>query len=219
MTQTGFHWLLALVAFASCTDATAQIYSCRAPDGTRIFSNERCGPDAKVVPGIGGAKRPAAKAQGSTQPPAIRKSAAELEALLKECDDGKVAACNAWTRGGGPNQLREQERKAQAECEAGSLKACEERYCADGASSQCRAQVLQAAGLAGETWYVRDGIGKTPEGASRYTVRCIWEGVRTTRDVNVVCARQAGPRRCSDAGSDQAFAQLAAAAASYCARR
>lgn len=223
-----YRWFLAVLALGLCADATAQIYACTAPNGTRIYSDERCGSDAKVITGVTSKKRPAAKTPASSSPASSsspprpapsQKSAAELDALLKQCDAGKVAACNDWTRSGGPNRLREQERLVQVACEAGSLAACEERYCSDGAGPQCRSRVLQTAKLAGETWYLRDGNEKRADGATRYAIRCIWEGVRTTRDVNVTCAAKAGPQRCSDAEPDTGFAQLATAAASYCAQR
>jgi hypothetical protein len=142
-----------------------------------------------------------------------------LDALLKQCDDGTVAACNEWTRSGGPNQLREKERQAQLACDGGSLSACEERYCSDGASQQCRAKVLDAAKLAGQTWYLRGAAPRDANGATRYAIRCMWEGSRTTRDVSITCAARPGQQRCSDAGPERAFPQLAAAAANYCAVR
>jgi hypothetical protein len=218
-----FEWaILAIVMLAPllfhCTDAQAQIYTCRAPDGTRIFSDERCGPDAKIVPGIESGKRPAA--QGTTAPraPAPPKQPADLDALLQQCDRGIVAACNEWTRSGGPSHLREKERQAQQSCDAGSLAACEERYCADGASVQCRTRVMKTAKLTGTTWYLRSETRQADD-ARRYDVRCIWEGVRDTRDVAVFCAATAGPQRCSDAARARFFPRLDAAAASYCAQR
>ncbi len=209
--------ILALTVLQS-TAVQAQIYTCRAADGTRIFSDEHCGPDAKVVPGIDGRKRPAAKSATVTRTPVPAREPADLDALLQQCDRGIVSACNEWTRGGGPNHLREKERMAQQSCDAGSLVACEERYCVDGASAQCRTRVMKAAKLSGATWYLR-GEARQGNDATRYDVRCIWEGVRDTRDVAVLCAATAGPQRCSDAGRTLFFARLDAAAESYCARR
>jgi len=218
--QSGYRWFsafLACVALGLGADATAAIYICTAPDGTRVYSDERCGSDAKIVPGVTSKKRPSAKSPATAQP-ASPKSAAELDALLQQCDAGKVPACNEWTRSGGPNRLREKEKQAQLACEAGSLPACEERYCADGAGPQCRTRVLKVAKSTGETWYLREER-KLAYGATGYSVRCIWEGVRTTRDVSVTCAEQAGPQRCSAAGSEKSFAQWAAAASDSCVRR
>jgi len=265
--------MFVLIAFGLCADSTAQVYTCRAPDGSRVFSDERCGADAKVVPGMRDTKRPAPKTKspastgkgstgkGSTtggssgqgsmgkgsaqagpqpgskseskaapQPAAaaskptvpkvvIVKSAAELDALLQQCDAGKVAACNDWTRSGGPNRLREKERQTQLACDSGSLTACEERYCSDGATEQCRAKVLDAAKMAGQTWYLRDADRKLSDGSTLYIVRCIREGEREMQDINVVCAPQASPLRCSDSGPDRAFAKLDAAASKYCERQ
>jgi len=256
--QSGYRWFFVLIAFGSVTDAMAQIYTCRAADGSRVFSDERCGADAKVVPGVDPAKRPAPKdkskgkaqskdqskdsakpqasitAKGLAQsaspsgaatakatppkPLPTLKSAAELDELLEQCDAGKVAACNDWTRSGGPNRLREKERQAQLACDSGSLAACEQHYCSDGATEQCRAKVLDAAKMAGQTWYLRDADRKLANGSTLYVIRCIREGERSTQDVNVTCAAKAGPQRCSDSGPERAFARLDAAAASYCAR-
>ena len=48
-----FHpWLIVLALVAISTNVEAQIYTCKGKDGTRIFSDEKCGPDAKVVPNI-----------------------------------------------------------------------------------------------------------------------------------------------------------------------
>ena len=79
-------WILtAAVAFAYA-DSEAQIYQCTAPDGTKVFSDERCGKDAKLVPGITSTKRPSSSAAKSA--PVAPKSKAELETLLKSCDEG-----------------------------------------------------------------------------------------------------------------------------------
>jgi len=257
--QSGYRWFFVLIAFGPGTDAMAQIYTCRAADGSRVFSDERCGVDAKVVPGVDPAKkRPAPKDKSKAQPadrskdsaksqppakitskgvgqsappsvaPAVKvtppkppptlKSVAELDELLEQCDAGKVAACNDWTRSGGPNRLREKEREAQLACDSGSLAACEQHYCSDGATEQCRAKVLDAAKMAGQTWYLRDADRKLADGSTVYVIRCIREGERSTQDVNVTCGAKAGPQRCSNSGPERAFARLDAAAASYCSR-
>jgi hypothetical protein len=200
-----------------CGVARAEIYSCRSPDGTRVFSDQRCGPDAKIVTGVTSSKKSAASKGQVDRPPVVTASSADLDSLLVKCDAGDTTACNAWTRNGGPNRLREKERQTQAACEAGSLTACEERYCLDGASDQCRSRVMKAAKLSGDTWYLRGQNKVISDGATRYDIRCIWDGARKTRDVTVTCAAAAGALRCSAPSHTRAFDQLEAAAASSCA--
>jgi hypothetical protein len=216
------HALMAIVAASLAgahgvpERAEAQIYLCIQEDGTRHYSDERCGPDAKVVPGITSKKRPATNASGASRPARVQRTPAELEDLLAKCNDGDARACSEWTHGGGPNQLREQEQKAAAACDAGSLPDCEQRYCLDGITEECRARVVGAAKLAGETWYLRQ---QTPKqlGVIEYEVRCSTPGVRAIRDFVVTCSAQSGPRRCALA-SGEAFARLDQAAATYCAK-
>ena len=124
-------------------------------DGGRVFSDERCGPDAKVVSGITSKKR-STPTSSAPRPKRVAKPAEELKALSAQCDAGDMKACKEWTLGGGPNLLRQNERKAELECEAGSLVACEERYCKDRVDADCRARVLRTAKLAGEDWYLRE---------------------------------------------------------------
>jgi hypothetical protein len=114
--------------------------------------------------------------------------------------------------------LREKERVKQLACEAGSLVACEERYCRDGATEQCRAKVLDTAKMAGQTWYLRDADRKLTDGSTSFVIRCIYEGERATRDLTVICAPNPGPLRCSDSGPDRALPKLDAAASVYCGR-
>jgi hypothetical protein len=206
-----------VVLLILCTDVQAQIYSCRAPDGTRVFSDRRCGPDAKVVAGVNSKKRLVTGKDVASRSAATPTSAAELEALLSRCDDGDTAACNAWTRNGGPNHLREKERQNQLACSAGTLAACEERYCLDGAGTQCRTAVLKTAKRAGDTWYLRDQKKATGDDATHYALRCIWRDVRETRDVDVTCLAASGLQRCSAAGGQRAFDTLESVAASVCA--
>lgn len=204
---------LTLVLCTIGAAAHAQIYTCTAEDGTRVFSDERCGPDAKVVPNITTKKRtpPGAK---SARPERTPRSPAELEALLEQCNGGEMRACNEWTHGGGPNYLREQEQKAGAACEGGSLPDCERRYCLDGITDECRARVFAAAKVSGDSWYLR---AQRPgrEGATEYEVRCAKQGVREIRDVVVTCSGPPGPNRCVLA-TGRGFARLDQAAASYC---
>ena len=109
-----------------CASSQAQIYECKGKDGSRVFSDKRCGPDAKVVVETTKPKRPPPKGT-SAKPVKTRRTAAELEELTLQCDAGDMKACTAWTMGGGPEMLRDKERKNEVECEEGSLAACEER--------------------------------------------------------------------------------------------
>ncbi|MFO7305664.1 MAG: DUF4124 domain-containing protein [Gammaproteobacteria bacterium] len=204
-----------LIACCATFEAHAQIYTCTAPDGTRIFSDEKCGPDAKIVPGIStksraSAKRPTNKAQR------VMRSPAELEQLLSACNAGDMKACTEWTHGGGPQYLREQERQATLACERGSLEDCERRYCMDGMTEECRRRVLEAAKIAGDTWYVRSQRPRAQGGVS-YEVRCAVAGARDLRDAIVECAGLAGPDRCELIATRQRFARFDQAAASFCA--
>lgn len=210
-------WILFTAALLAWTGSEAQIYECAGEDGSRVFSDKRCGPDAKVVQGIGKPKRPPPKGL-SAKPVKTRKTAAELEQLTLQCDAGDMQACTAWTMGGGPELLRDQERKGEVDCEAGSLAACEERYCREGISADCRARVQRTARLAGDTWYLRDETRDSGSGLTKYLVRCIPEGVRESLDILVTCSNEAGPNRCYLADPQHGFARLAQAAASNCSR-
>lgn len=215
--QLGLSCLVLAVALLGCSSAFAQIYACTKEDGTRVFSDSRCGPDAKVVPGMASKKRAPTKAPATPRAVRTQKTATELEALIKKCDAGEVAACNEWTLGGGPNLLREKERTAELECEGGSLAACEERYCRDGVDKDCRARVLRTAKLAGETWYLRLEGNRQQDGLTRYGIRCIPRGALEARDITVICSSQAGPNRCYVSHPQQGFSRLDSAAAKHCA--
>ena len=207
-----------IVLFASIVcapSASAQIYTCTASDGTRVFSDKRCGSDATVVKGFETSKRPAAKSK--TTPVKVEpKSPEELQLLLKRCNEGDEAACMTWSKGGGPKQLRAIEKQQEASCESGSLSACEERYCRDGATDECRSHVKSLATLSGENWYLRFQQKLAADAPAVYSVRCLSTRSREIRDVIVSCAPTAGPNRCQAAKSDQAFARLDAAAANFC---
>lgn len=209
-------WLIALGALAASAGIEAQIYTCMGKDGTRIFSDERCGPDAKVVPNIATSGKPAARPNATPRPKVEPKSASELEVLLKQCNDGDLSACNTWTKAGGPSSLKEKERKAEQACEAGSLPDCEYRYCNGGVSEECRSHVLQAAKVAGDNWYLRDNALPQPDGSTRYNVRCVQQGVRIMRDVAVICAAKAGPSKCMAMGATSGHPQLNVAAGTLC---
>ena len=194
-----------------CQTVQAQIYACSAPDGTRVYSDQKCGTDAKQVQGITTKKRAPAKVE--KVPP---KSTEELQELMKLCKTGDIKACTAWTRGGGPNSLREGERKAELACEGGSLLDCEIRYCSDGASEECRLRVLESAKFSGDTWYLREEAQLLDDGATAYKVRCILKDVMVTSDTTVTCAAQMSPNRCHAAKPEEGFARLDLAASSYC---
>jgi Domain of unknown function (DUF4124) len=215
-----YRWLIAMGALYVSAGLEAQIYTCTAKDGTRVFSDERCGPDAKVVPNISTSKKSPAKttASGTATPrPKVEpKNTAELHDLLEKCNAGDMSACNTWTRAGGPNSLREKEQAAEKACEAGSLSDCEYRYCNGAISDECRARVLQAAKVAGENWYLRDTGKPQADGSTRYDVRCIPAGARTMRDVVMACSGKAGPNRCTSAGATTGQARLDLAATAVC---
>ena len=216
--QARFRWALIIGLPFVCAGAEAQIYRCTSSDGTPVFSDERCGPDAKVVPGITSRKRPApAAATGNKAPAPEPKSPQELQQLLDRCNAGDNAACTTWTKGGGPNQLRKEEQQHQAACEAGSLPDCEKRYCQDGMSEECRRRVFETAKLSGESWYLREQRAQA-NGATLYSVRCALAGSAQIRDVAVTCSPVAGPERCSSTSSAQAFPRLDQAAQASCQR-
>ena len=210
-------WILLVAALLAWSGSEAQIYECAGKDGSRVFSDKRCGPDAKVVHSAPRPKRLAPK-DPSARPVKTRKSAAELELLTAQCDAGDDKACTAWTMGGGPELLRDQERKSEQECEAGSLTACEQRYCREAVDADCRARVQRTARLAGDTWYLRNETRDSGSGITKYLVRCIPEGAPAVRDIFVSCSSEAGPNRCYLADPQHGFARLAQAAAAQCAR-
>lgn len=207
--------LLAVLAWPL---AQAQIYECPGADGSRVFSDKKCGPDAKQVKNIPLKKRRAATtAEGAAKAPkSAPRTAAELEQLLKLCDAGDDAACKKWTMDGGPSLLRQQERQAEMACEAGSLANCESRYCRDGATEDCRQRVLRTASLSGETWYLRPDGRQFVDGSTTYAVRCVHKDEPKTRDLTITCAAMNGPQRCYAAKAPPAFARLDQAAASLC---
>jgi hypothetical protein len=209
---------IALCAGTLASNAVAQIYTCTAADGSRIYSDERCGPDAKVVRGIETKQRAASKkAAPATAIKAAPKSTSELESLSQRCDAGDTKACDEWTRGGGFTQLRADERKLEQACHDGSLPACEERYCRDGATKECRSRVQQTASASGSNWYLRTMLERQADGATPYEVRCLYEGSLETRDVSVTCSAMAGPSRCHAQNSAQGFASFSEAALRTCA--
>jgi uncharacterized protein DUF4124 len=210
-------WILLVAALLAWSSSEAQIYECAGKDGSRVFSDKRCGPDAKVVQSSPKPKRLPSK-DPSEKPVKTRKSAAELEQLTAECDAGDDKACAAWTMSGGPELLRDQERKGEQDCEAGSLAACEQRYCRGGIDADCRARVQRTARLAGETWYLRDETRDSGSGVTKYLVRCIPEGAREANDIFVSCSSVAGPNRCYLADPQHGFPRLAQAAAAQCSR-
>jgi hypothetical protein len=211
--RSQLRWALITALCAACVSAHAQIYTCTAEDGTRVFSDEKCGPDARVVPGITSKKRAAPNTgpKKTTAP----KSEAELDALIRQCNAGDMRACTQWTHGGGPALLREQERKSGLACEGGSLPDCERRYCADGITDECRARVFQAAKVSGDAWYLREQRA-LKDGAVAYQVRCAKPGVEAIHDITVTCSGPPGPNRCSVSDAAQGFARLDQAAVNYC---
>jgi len=211
-------WILFATALLAWASSDAQIYTCKGKDGSRVFSDKRCGPDAELVKqDYAKPKRPPPKGT-SAKPVKTRRSAAELEQLTEACDAGDMKACSDWTMGGGPEMLRDAERKNEQDCEAGSLAACEERYCRERIDADCVARVQRTARMAGEAWYLRDETRDTSSGITKYLVRCVPEGAPKSRDLLVTCSTEAGPNRCYLADPQHGFARLAQAAASNCSR-
>lgn len=210
--------ILLAAALLVCASSEAQIYTCKGKDGSRVFSDKRCGPDAELVKqDYAKPKRPPPKGV-SAKPVKTRRSAAELEQLTAACDAGDNKACTDWTMGGGPEMLRDKERNNEQDCEAGSLAACEERYCRERIDAECRARVLRTARMAGDTWYLRDETRDASAGSTKYVVRCIPAGVTKPHDIILTCSSEAGPNRCYLADPQHGFARLAQAAAGQCAR-
>ena len=214
-------WLFAGGLALTSLNLQAQIYTCAGADGSRVFSDSKCGEDATAVKGFENTKKKhstrnavAAKKTEKTAPQVAPKAPEELVGLLKTCNTGDMTACKTWTLAGGPGALREAERKAELACEEGSLADCEERYCKDGANEDCRQRVLRSAPLSGDTWYLRNE-SQQHAGSMLYSVRCITKGVMETRDVSVLCASKPSPQRCF-APPQLAFERLAQTATNYC---
>jgi len=211
--HAGIRCILIAMCSLVCHQAAAQIYTCTAADGSRVFSDKRCGPDAKVVKGISSSKRTTAKPVAANTKP---KSPEELQDLLKHCNGGDQTACMSWSKGGGPSQLRAEEKQQEVSCEGGSITACEQRYCRDGATEECRHRVMPLATLSGETWYLRFQQKRAADGPAVYSIRCMRAGSRAMLDVTVSCAAAAGPNRCQSDHGQESFPRLDAAASSYC---
>jgi hypothetical protein len=178
--------------------AQAQIYVCVREDGSRIYSDKKCGPNAKVVKGFENTNTKKSKVTVKPKP-MEKKSNEVLMLLLEQCNIGNKQACNDWTFGGGPNALREAEEKAERDCESGLLAACEQRYCGDGATEQCRQSVLRSAELSGEHWYLRRSAQVADDGARTYQIRCIHANNIKMQDHEVKCVSNGG-LQCSIAG-------------------
>ena len=210
-------WLLLTVGIAWANASVhAQIYTCTAPDGTRVFSDERCGPDAKIVPCITSKKRATNTGGASAKPQRTPRTSEELEQLIAQCNAGNAKACTEWTHGGGPNYLREQERKAGVACESGSLPDCEKRYCQDGMTEECKTRVMQAASVSGDAWYLRSQRTLS-DGGTAYEIRCAVAGRREVKEATVTCAGPPSPNRCYITQPARGFARIDQAAANFCA--
>jgi hypothetical protein len=215
-------WLLAWALALTAVNLQAQIYTCAGADGSRVFSDSKCGDDATAVKGFENTKRkrPARNAAAAEKTAGVAskiapKSPVELADLLKICNAGDMAACKIWTLAGGPNALREAERNAELACEAGSLTDCEERYCKEGANEDCRQRVLRSAPLSGDSWYLRQENPQGDAGSMTYAVRCISKGVMETRDVTIMCASRPSAQRCFTP-PQLAFERLTQTATNYC---
>lgn len=208
-------WLLLAGVMWAGSSVQAQIYTCTAPDGSRVFSDERCGPDAKIVPGINSKKRSTTPGTSAKPSRAVR-TGEELERLIAQCNAGDAKACTEWTHGGGPNYLREQERKAGLACEGGSLPDCEQRYCQDGMTEECKARVMQSASVSGDTWYLRSQR-TLRDGGSAYEIRCALTRSRAIKEATVTCAGPPSANRCFISQPERGFARMDQAATHFCA--
>ena len=85
-------WILLVAALLAWSRSEAQIYECAGKDGSRVFSDKRCGPDAKVVQSSPKPKRLPPK-DPSAKPVQTRESAAALEHLTGEGVAGDDKAC------------------------------------------------------------------------------------------------------------------------------
>ena len=184
-----------------------------------MFSDERCGPDAEVVKrDYSKPKRPPPKGT-SAKPVKTRRPASELEQLMLECDGGDMKACTAWTMGGGPELLRDKERKSEQECEEGSLAACEERYCREGIDAGLpRPRAAYCA--AGRRDLVHACRRRAMQRRASRSTSCVAfrPGAQQANDIVVTCSSLAGPNRCYFADPQRGFPRLAAAAVSQCSR-
>jgi len=210
--------LLSIVAAALLSaPAYAQIYTCKGADGSRVFSDQKCGTDAKAVPNITTKKHSPANSATTKAAKVEPKTPQQLQELMQQCNAGDMKACTQWTHGGGPNSLRNRERDAAAACEAGSLADCELRYCSDGATEECRQRVMQAAKVSGDTWYLREEAQQQDDGSILYNVRCIHKDSMEIRDATIACGIEMSPQRCRIAKAKQTYARLDLAASRHCA--
>src|SRR5262245_5870125 len=117
---------IALAALVASAPARAQIYTCTAADGSKVFSDEKCGPDAKKVtlspPQVASARPAPAKAQPKSLPPAEKPQTAQQKAGLKP---PTTTAAPTKKPVATPKQPWELE-ALLASCNEGNMKACSE---------------------------------------------------------------------------------------------
>jgi hypothetical protein len=116
------------------------------------------------------------------------------------------------------SRSREVEITPEVACEAGSLHDCEQLYCRNGISEECRKHVLQTAKISADTWYLREQRAAKDNRATTYAIRCMTNSARPVRDLTITCLAKPGPNRCSTApkSATAGYARLDKAAASYC---
>jgi hypothetical protein len=169
-----------LIGLPLHAQSKAPIYTCTGKDGSRVFSDEKCGPDARVV---------------------IAPVPQELKALTPAKRAEPAAAPTS----------------AQAACESGSLKDCEELYCREGASDECRRQVVRVASVSGEKWYLRRQGPVEDDGTIAYEIRCIEKGVHEFLDLTITCTPGAERNHCFTETIPSDYPRLDQAASAYCA--
>jgi hypothetical protein len=205
-----------ICAVFAASAVNAQIYTCMGPDGTRIFSDKKCGQDAKTVKGFEKTNSNSNRNNApKTKAPVETKSPEELAFLLQRCNSGEQKSCMTWTMSGGPAALRDAERKAELACEAGSLADCEERFCKEGATEKCRQSVQRTADVTGDTWYLRSTREREIGGALLHEIRCIVKDQTKMRDAVVTCVNES-PRFCYVGNPEQRFADLNITASTHC---
>lgn len=152
---------------------------------------------------------------------AVLPPAALLSALLLA--PGASANAQTTARASEPTRVaeaspsREVEITPEVACEAGSLHDCEQLYCRDGISEECRKHVLQTAKISSDTWYLREQRAAKDNRATTYAIRCMTSSA-PIRDLTITCAAKPGPNRCSTApqSANTGYARLDKAAAGYC---
>ena len=201
---------LQAASLLSLQTAAAAIYTCTAKDGSRIFSDEKCGPDAKLVGGITTETPP-------TEPPETIDTLSGNAEGITHFSPQTAQSCSSSTDE--CNNRGARVITGKAACANGSLPDCEEQYCRNGITGECRRHILNVAQISGDEWYLRQQGPVQSDGAIKYYVRCFGEDQREIRDLTITCSAITGPNRCYSNTPQSGFARLDLAASKYCAAR